>query len=147
MKSILFQIKNYRNIRKFESRVLSTDKNLRPNSEQILESRDDWSISHKNFNDEFSPNHIIIECLKLESKEKPFCCKFIEQKVKNFNWGKYNKIKEYMFNRIDTKTMSIFFVEYLMDSKFSCGPEKYRKKFEEKNLIAIETIGIVCKAI
>jgi serine/threonine protein kinase len=33
-----------------------------------------------------------------------------------------------------------------MDSKFSCGLEKYRKKFEEMNLIAIGTYGIVCKA-
>ncbi len=56
------------NIRKIESRMLSSDKNLRPNCEQILESRGDWCLSHENFNDEFSPNHIIIECLKLGSK-------------------------------------------------------------------------------
>jgi serine/threonine protein kinase len=39
------------------------------------------------------------------------------------------------------------FVEYLKSSKFSCGLEKYRKKFEEKNLIAKGTYGIVCRAM
>jgi hypothetical protein len=73
--------------------MLSSDKNLRPNCEQILESRGDWSLSHENFNDELSPNHLIIECLKLESKEKSFSYKFIEQKFKNFNWGEYKKLK------------------------------------------------------
>ncbi len=81
------------NIQKIESQMLSSDKNLRPNCGEILESRSDWSISHENFNDDFSPNHIIIECLKLESKEKSFCYKFIEQKFKNLNWGKYKKFK------------------------------------------------------
>jgi hypothetical protein len=78
------------NIRKIESQMLSSDENLRPNCRQILESRGDWSISHKKFSDEFSPNQIIIECLKLEAKEKSFCYKFIEQ---NFNCGKYKKAK------------------------------------------------------
>ncbi len=84
------------NIRKIDSRMLSSEKNLRPNCGQILKNRGDWSLSHKNFNDEFSPNHIIIEWLKLESKEISFCYKFIEQK---FNCGKYKeKYKEYARN-------------------------------------------------
>jgi hypothetical protein len=95
------------NIQKIESQMLSSDKNLRPNCGEILESRGDWSLSHENFNDEFSPNHIIIECLKLESKEKSFCYKFIEQKFKNFNWGKYNKIKEYILTSSDAQRSSV----------------------------------------
>ncbi len=76
------------NIKTINSKMLSSDKNLRPNCGQILKNRGDWSLSHENFNNDFSPNHIIIECLKLEANDKPFCYKFIEQKFKNFNWGK-----------------------------------------------------------
>jgi hypothetical protein len=73
--------------------MIALDKSLRPNCVQILERKGDWSLSHENFNDDFSPNHIIIECLKLKSKEKSFCYKFIGQKFKNLNWGKYKKLK------------------------------------------------------
>ncbi len=132
------------NIQKIESQMLSSDRNLRPNCGEILERRGDWSFSHENFNDDFSPNHIIIECLKLESKEKSFSYKFIEQKFKNLNCGKYKKLKN-IFLQVLIYEHS--FVEYLKDSKFSCGLEKYRKKFEEMNLIAIGTYGIVCKAM
>jgi serine/threonine protein kinase len=130
------------NIQKIESQMLSSDKSLRPNCVEILERRGDWSLSHDNFNDDFSPNHIIIECLKLESKEKSFSYKFIEQKFKNFNWGKFY----YMFTIIDFLNKSIHFVEYLKDSKFNCGFEKYSRKFKEMNLIAVGNYGIVCKA-
>jgi serine/threonine protein kinase len=75
--------------------MLSSEKNLRPNCGQILKSRGDWSLSHENFNDEFSPNHIRIEWLKLESKEISFCYKFIEQKF-NFVFEKYNQEFEEM---------------------------------------------------
>jgi hypothetical protein len=89
--------------------MTATQKKFRPNCGQILDSRDDWSISHENFNDEFYPNSLIIEVLKLESKEKSFCYKFIEHKFKNFNWGKYNKIKEYMLCAFDIFKKAYFY--------------------------------------
>ncbi|HEY6436942.1 MAG TPA: protein kinase, partial [Ignavibacteriaceae bacterium] len=98
--------------------MLSTDKTLRPDCNEILERKSDWSLSPSNFTNEFSVKHFIQLCLKLKSLRKSFYYHFIESK----------------FNNIFKKS-------------FESGNAKYYKEFKELDLIAFGTYGIVCNAM
>jgi thiamine kinase-like enzyme len=106
------------NLKRITNSLLSTDKTLRPDCNEILESKSDWSLSPSNFPNEFSVKHFIQLCLKLKSLRKSFYYHFIESK----------------FNNIFKKS-------------FKSGNAKYNKEFKELDLIAFGTYGIVCNAM
>ncbi len=137
------------NLQKINSKILSSDKNLRPNCAQILEACNEWSLSSSDFSEDFLFKRLIIECLKPKSKKKSFSHYFVEQKLKNYNWGKC--IKRYHLKNFYLIHLYIISVEYLgipfKGLNFNCGDGKYNQEFEEMNLIAFGNYGIVCKAI
>jgi serine/threonine protein kinase len=98
--------------------LLSTDKTLRPDCNEILERKSDWSLSPSNFPNEFSVKHFIEIYFKLKSLRKSFYYHFIESK----------------FNNIFKKS-------------FESRNAKYNNEFKELNLIALGNYGIVCNAM
>jgi serine/threonine protein kinase len=98
--------------------MLSTDKTLRPDCNEILGRKSDWSLSPSNFPNEFSVKHFIEIYFKLKSLRKSFYYHFIESK----------------FNNIFKKS-------------FESRNAKYNNEFKELNLIALGNYGIVCNAM
>jgi serine/threonine protein kinase len=106
------------NLKRINNSLLSTDKTLRPDCNEILERKSDWFLSPSNFPNEFLVKHFIQLSLKLKSLRKSFYYNFIESK----------------FNDIFKKS-------------FESGNAKYSKEFKELDLIAFGTYGIVCNAM
>ncbi len=98
--------------------MLSTDKTLRPDCNEILERKSDWSLSPSNLPNELSVKHFIQLYFKLKSLRKSFYYHFIESK----------------FNNIFKKS-------------FESGNGNYYKEFKELDLIALGNYGIVYNAM
>ncbi len=106
------------NLKRINDSLLSTDKTIRPDCNEILERKPDWSLNPSNFPNEFSFEHFIQLYLKLKTLRKSFYYHFIESK----------------FNNIFKKS-------------FESGNAKYYKEFKELDLIALGNYGIVCNAM
>jgi serine/threonine protein kinase len=98
--------------------MIALDKNRRPNCKQILAKKYFWYLSPL----DPSLKDFIDESLKFDSTEKSFSQHFIEQKFKYYS----NNFEE----------------SYNQEIK----KNKYNQEFEEMNLIAFGTNGIVFKA-